>query len=163
VEWLEALIGAYCAGPALVGTITQRKAGVVADRRTSFADDYRQHVLPLLAGTSYVAAARLAMDGAEFRDCLALVWAEAMRLGAGFLQDDAMRDVRDWIMAKLVRDLVAIEAGVSEIEAQAWLDPVGHYDGLSDDPALRWTFAAISPEYRAALTERTRQRKSAPG
>ena len=123
------------------------------------AADFRQHALPLLEAPAFIAAARLVLDDAGYREAAALVWSEAVRLGGAELPDDALLRLRSWVAAMLKRECDAIRGRMDEIEAQAWLDPVAHYDGLSDDPAVRWTFAAICPEYRRALTKRTRQHR----
>ncbi len=117
---------------------------------------FRDHVMPKLRAAVNVQAFLIACGSATYSEGHAEVFAVARRYGALYLPDNRLADLQDWIATALVDGIDAAERRVDEIEAQhAIADPIQHYDMLAEqsrDPeAMRWTFAAICPEYRAHL------------
>lgn len=122
---------------------------------TSFPDNFREHVTPKLREEIARQAIRLACDEIDWTAGFQAVLGMALRYGAIHLPDGIFYDLRDWIGSMLLDAASTTESAADEIERQAQVDPVSHYESLaascSDPAAMRWVFAAISPEYRESL------------
>jgi hypothetical protein len=122
---------------------------------TSFAENFREHVTPKLREEIAHQALQLACDTIDWQDAFQIVLDMALRYGAIHLRDDIFYDLRDWIGSMLLDAVGNAENAVGEVERQAQANPIGHYESLaascSDPDAMRWVFAAISPEYRKSL------------
>lgn len=136
----------------------------------SFADDFKTMVGPRLNRAIAAQAFLLAADDdASYSDAMSAILDLARRYGASFLPGPLGEVLQEQIASALLKEIVRAEARVetlrAEIKAERAIDPVRHYEALaaaSDDPdRMRWTFASISPEYRAFLLARRREGKCA--
>jgi len=140
----------------------------------NFPIHFRDHVMPRLRQQVTLQSFLIACGSATYAEGYDAVLAQARRYGALHLPerlrvwDEAaarFRTIRpraeleDWIATSLLTGILQAEPRVAEIEAgietERVVDPVTHYDRLAansrNPEAMRWTFAAICPEYRAHL------------
>ena len=121
-----------------------------------FPIHFRDAVMPRLRAAVDVQSFFIACGTREYGEASAEVFAIARKFGALHLPDQRLEELQEWIAIALLQGIAAAEKRVDEIEATlAAEDPIQHYEELaaqSQDPErMRWTFAAICPEYRAHL------------
>lgn len=132
---------------------------------TAFPTHFRDHVMPRLRQQVAVQAFLVACGSTSYAEGYDVVLAAARRYGALRLPERLRIDGRtvrplleleDWISTSLLTGILQAEPRIAEIEAEiAAADPVAHYEELAaasrNPDQMRWTFAAINPEYRAYL------------
>jgi hypothetical protein len=66
-----------------------------------FSRDFDRHVTPRLAAMVPWMASLVRWRTCSFGEALELIWREAARLGAGYLDHDTQHELRDWLMSEL--------------------------------------------------------------
>jgi len=118
----------------------------------TFAEDFKREAAPRLRAVAKLHGTLHALGAESFSDAHAAVHAEASYLGAGFLPAENYDDLCEQITSAVLAETQAAETVADAVEAGAVADPIAHYEDLArGDDLLRWTFAAICPEYRAHL------------
>ena len=109
---------------------------------SQFALAFRSHVIPTLRRRCATNAALMRHHlmgwNAAFDDALRL----ACDRGALNLDDTTFRELEDWLASELLREVDAPEPPVDCERVAA---------GSRNPEAMRWTLAAIYPEYRKQL------------
>lgn len=132
-----------------------------------FAQQYREHALPELRRQVNFLALQVAMDDIEYDEAYDRAILAADKLGRWNLpqkmwlngeQVDPVAHLDQWLMATLTEEVAnawrRCDAATTAHQRELITDPIAHYDRLAEgDSRLRWTFAAICPEYRRHLIE----------
>jgi hypothetical protein len=127
----------------------------------SFAEDFRDQVIPRMRLEARVQGLLVAAGEIEFGDAKYAVTMIAVRAGLGLLSPEAQERVTD-----RVPDLLwdAHEAGLKTIladERKRRDDPIGYFESAAakcrDPEKMRWVFAAMCPAYRKHLVGRMRK------
>lgn len=126
----------------------------------TFPDAFRAHVLPKLVRLAREGAIAMSDGEASFDEVMNGVMHEARRLGASRLPEGVYAALEDYIEKQVMDCWQGLDAATERVRKEASAHPVEHYSQLAAEmPHLKWTFAAISPEYRAhAIAEANRVR-----
>lgn len=148
----------------------------------NFPTHFRDHVMPRLRQQVALQSFLIACGAASYAEGYDAVMTQARRYGAMHLPerlrvwDETLgrfrtarprAELEDWIATSISTGILQAEPRVAEIETnnerRADADPIAYYDGLAagsrNPEAMRWTFAAICPEYRAHLQAVRRVRR----
>jgi len=81
------------------------------DKRSSapsrFSEHFDREVTPRLAAMCRIWGNLVACDVYSFGEALALIWAHAWKLGAGYLDEDVQTELRDWMVTELSASILA--------------------------------------------------------
>jgi len=126
-----------------------------AERRQAFPLHFRDTVIPRLREEAARQGALVALEEAEFEDAASAVRWIATASGAGLLTVEQREQIYDRIPDLIWDAYLAATREIEVDQRQREADPVAHYEALAascrDPEQMRWTFAAICPEYRAYL------------
>jgi hypothetical protein len=121
----------------------------------SFAQDFRERIIPRMRGEARKQAVLVAIGEIDFEDAAHAVRMVAINGGVGLLTVEQREAVFDPVPDLIWKEYEAALVRQTEDEAALAADPVRYYEDLAvacrEPEKMRWTFAAICPEYRAYL------------
>jgi hypothetical protein len=123
-----------------------------------FSQQYREHALPELRRRVSFLALQVALEDIEYDEAHDRAINAADKLGRWNLPNDRIADLAHWLMATLTEEVAnawrRCDAINTAHQRELIANPIAHYERLAaGDTRLRWTFAAICPEYRRHLVK----------